>query len=138
VIVHSRSEEKEGKGAKNAYLDALKILKEEKVEKGVFHCFCADREVAKEVLETGFFLSFTGNLTYPNAQTIRDTLKFTPLERMLLETDCPFLPPQEKRGKRNEPAYLRYVLYRLAEIKEISLADIEKITTRNAQRLFGV
>ncbi len=134
LIIHSRSDIDNG----NAYLDAVEILQDEKSSKGVFHCFGGNKEIADRVLNQGFFISFTANLTFPNAHKTREVAAFVPLEKILLETDCPFLAPQQKRGKRNEPSYVRYVAEALSEIKSVSFEQVVKITTENAKTLFKV
>lgn len=134
LIIHSRS----GRDNGNAYLDALKILQEQRSSRGVFHCFGGDKQIARQVLNRGFFISFTGNLTFPNAHKTREVASFVPLDKILLETDCPFLAPQQKRGKRNEPSYVRYVAEVLSEIKDVSFEEVVEITTENAKSLFGI
>ncbi|MCK4860018.1 MAG: TatD family hydrolase [Candidatus Omnitrophica bacterium] len=138
LIIHSRLDSSQSFSNGNAYSDALKILQEEKVRRGVFHCFGGDKEIAKQILEQGFFISFTGNLTFPNAQKIREVADFIPLEKILLETDCPFLAPQQKRGKRNEPSYVKYVAETLSGIKSVSFEEVVKTTTENAKGLFEI
>lgn len=134
LIIHSRSGSDNG----NAYLDALNILQQEGSSKGVFHCFGGDKQIAGRVINQGFFISFTGNLTFPNAHKTREVASFVPLDKILLETDCPFLAPQQKRGKRNEPSYVRYVAEALSEIKRVSFEEMVRITTENAKGLFGI
>jgi len=129
VIIHCR----------NAQKEALDILKKEARASflgGVFHCFSGDQNFLKEILDLGFYVSFTANITYANAQNLRELVKETPIERILLETDCPFLPPREKRGKRNEPAYLTYLSEEIASLKGLSIEDVSRITGLNACQLF--
>ena len=133
LIIHSRS----GRDNGNVYLDALEILQEEEYNKGVFHCFGGDKKIASRVLNDGFLISFTGNLTFPNAQKTREVAGFVPLDKILLETDCPFLSPQQKRGRRNEPSYIQYVAEALSEIKNVSFEEVSIVTTENAKELFG-
>ncbi|OIO37675.1 MAG: hypothetical protein AUJ75_03775 [Candidatus Omnitrophica bacterium CG1_02_49_10] len=130
VIVHSREAGK----------DTLRILKERLSPpiKGVMHCFAGDERYLEEVLELGLYISFTCNLTFKKADNLRALAKRAPIERILLETDAPFLAPEAYRGKRNEPAYLRHLRDILAEIKGLSAEDIERITTLNAESLFGL
>jgi TatD DNase family protein len=106
----------------------------------VFHCFSGDAALAKDALDLGFYLSFSGILTFPSATTLRDIAKTVPLDRLLIETDCPYLTPVPYRGKRNEPAYVTHVAQQLATVRadEVGMSP-EKIalaTTRNAKRLF--
>jgi TatD DNase family protein len=131
VIIHTRE----------AQDDTIAILKEEKASEigGVFHCFSGDAWLAKDALDLGFYLSFSGILTFQNATMLRDIAKNTPLDRVLIETDCPYLTPVPHRGKRNEPAYVTHVAKQLAAIHpELSLEQIEQHTTENAKRLFKI
>lgn len=105
---------------------------------GVVHCFSSNKDCAKEFLDLGFYISFAGAVTFPNANTLRDTVKFIPTDRLLLETDSPFLAPQAKRGKRNEPAFLQYIIPFLAECLSLSNNDITRVTSLNANKLFGI
>lgn len=128
AIIHSR----------DAAHDTLTILREENRGKlkGVLHCFAGDMELGKGALDMGLYLSFTGNITFPKANIIRTAAKEAPLDRILIETDCPFLAPQEFRGKRNEPAYVIKVAEKIAGIKDISFEEAAIATTQNARRLF--
>lgn len=131
VIIHTRE----------AQEDTITILKEEKASEvgGVFHCFSGDAWLAKDALDLGFYLSFSGILTFQNATMLRDIAKNTPLDRVLIETDCPYLTPVPYRGKRNEPAYVSQVAKQLAAIHpEHSLEEIQRRTTENAKRLFKI
>ncbi|NOS76831.1 MAG: TatD family hydrolase [Nitrospira sp.] len=132
VIIHTRE----------ADTDTVTILQEEKASEvgGVFHCFSGNAALAKDALDLGFYLSFSGILTFPSAAALRDIAKTIPLDRLLIETDCPYLTPVPYRGKRNEPAYVTHVAQQLATIRTDELGmSPEKIalaTTRNAKRLF--
>ena len=129
VIIHTRE----------AQEDTISILKEEKASEvgGVFHCFSGDAWLAKDALELGFYLSFSGILTFNNAAMLRDIAKHTPLDRLLIETDCPYLTPVPHRGKRNEPAFVSHVARQLAELHpDLSLEQIAHTTSDNARRLF--
>ncbi|MEA3544461.1 MAG: YchF/TatD family DNA exonuclease [Thermodesulfobacteriota bacterium] len=129
IIVHDR----------DAHDEVIQILKEENSAEvgGVLHCFSGDLKLAKQCLELGFYLSFTGTITYPKNESIREIIKAIPIDRMLIETDCPYLSPQKFRGKRNEPAYVRYTAEKMAEIKGLTIEDIARITSRNCHDLFG-
>ena len=105
---------------------------------GVMHSFSAEYETAKQALDLGFYLGFTGPVTYKNAQSLREIVAKVPLDRILIETDAPFLSPQSKRGKRNEPAYVVQIADRIAAIHNKSLEEIAEITTANAVQLFGL
>lgn len=104
----------------------------------LFHCFTADKGVAKKILEFNSLISLPGVITFEKAEELREAARFIPLERVVLETDCPFLTPNPMRGKRNEPAFLVYTAQKLAEIKGVSLEEIGEITTSNALRFFNI
>jgi TatD DNase family protein len=104
---------------------------------GVLHSFSTTWETAERALEMGFYLGFTGPVTYKKADDLRAVVAQVPLDRILIETDAPFLAPQQHRGKRNEPAYVAYVAERIAEIRGLTTAEIAHQTTENAKRLFG-
>ena len=129
LIIHTRE----------AQEDTIAILKDEKASEvgGVFHCFSGDAWLAKSALDLGFYLSFSGILTFHNATMLRDIAKQAPLDRVLIETDCPYLTPIPHRGTRNEPAYVSLVAEQLASLRtDMSVQDIEHTTTENAKRLF--
>lgn len=130
VIVHCR----------DAFDDVRTIIQEEQSGnlQGVLHSFSGDESSALSFLGMGFYVSFSGQVTYPKADSIRAAAQTVPIERTLIETDSPFLTPQPKRGARNEPAFVRFVAEELANIKGLSVDDVERITTRNVRRLFGV
>jgi TatD DNase family protein len=106
--------------------------------RAVMHSFSGDRTTAKVCLDLGLYISFAGMVTYPTAQNLREVAKDVPLERLLVETDCPYLAPQPVRGKRNEPAYVVHTATLLAQVKNVRLQDLEEQTTRNARELFGL
>ncbi len=118
--------------------EILDILKKEKKDKisGVMHCFSGDKDILKECLDMGLYVSFTCNLTFKNAKALRELARQVPVERLLLETDSPFLAPQEFRGKRNEPSYLTYLVDEWVKVLGLSKEDVERITTHNANNLF--
>jgi len=128
LVIHNRQAE----------ADTLKILKEAMPIKAVVHCFSGDEKFLKECLELDFFISYTCNITYKKAQGLRDLVKATPLERLLLETDAPYLPPEGFRGKRNEPIYVKYLAQEIARIKEITLEEVASVTTENAKTFFDL
>ena len=105
---------------------------------GVMHSFSAPEAVAQQALEMGFYLGFTGPLTYKKANDLRHVAAQVPLDRILLETDAPFLSPTPKRGKRNEPSYVPFIADRMAAIHQMSVKEIGRITTRNAETLFNL
>ncbi|MBI3922902.1 MAG: TatD family hydrolase, partial [Armatimonadetes bacterium] len=118
----------------------LRILEEERRGEvsGVFHCFTSDGDYARHVLDRGLHLGFTGVITYKRSEALRSVVKETPSNRLLIETDCPYLAPQSKRGQRNEPAYVVEVAEKVAEVKGLSVTVVEQITTENASRLFNI
>jgi TatD DNase family protein len=130
IIIHTRE----------AQEDTITILKDEKAGEvgGVFHCFSGDAWLAKDALDLGFYLSFSGVITFQNATMLRDIVKTVPLDRMLMETDSPYLTPVPHRGKRNEPAYVRHVAEKIAELHGIGVKDVEEATTQNTKRLFRI
>lgn len=130
VIIHQRDAQK----------DTARVLKEEMPLPihGVMHCFSGDLEWAQECIKMGFFISFAGNITYPNATGLREAAKGIPIENILIETDCPWLAPQAVRGKRCEPAHIRYTAEELAGIKGLSLEDVARITELNFRQLFRI
>ena len=105
--------------------------------RGVPHCFTGTAALADSGLALGFYVSLAGIVTFPKAEALRETVRRVPLDRLLTETDSPFLAPVPHRGKRNESSYLRLIAQRLAEIKNISLEEVDRITTENAKALFG-
>ncbi len=106
--------------------------------RGVIHCFTGDYDAASAYLDLGFYLSFTGIITFKNAGPLREVVRNVALERMLVETDSPFLTPVPHRGKRNEPAYVRFVAETIAEVKGVVLEEVAETTTRNVQDLFKI
>jgi TatD DNase family protein len=104
----------------------------------VLHSFSGDEDSANALLEAGLYISFSGPITYPKNDRLRSVAEALPSDRMLIETDSPFLTPQPQRGTRNEPAFVRYVAEELARVKRVSMEDISRITTRNARRLFMI
>ncbi len=128
VVIHSRA----------AQVDTLKILKDNLPVKTVIHCFSGDHNFLKECLDLGFFISFTCNITYKKAADLRELVKFLPLERLMLETDAPFLAPEGFRGKRNEPMHVRTLAVEIAKIKCISMEEVAQATTKNAKEFFNL
>ncbi|MDD9150682.1 MULTISPECIES: TatD family hydrolase [unclassified Sporolactobacillus] len=130
LIIHNRE----------ATEDTEQILREERADTvgGVMHCYSDDWPWARKFIELNFYISFGGPLTFKNAGLQRETAARVPLDRLLIETDCPYLSPQPFRGKRNEPARVRLVAEKLAGIKGVSLAEIAEITSENAERCFHI
>jgi TatD DNase family protein len=127
---------------RDAEADVVKVLRGEYDRQGpvraVMHSFSGDAATARSCLDMGLYVSFAGMLTYKTAQLLRDVAKDVPLDRLLVETDCPYLAPVPHRGKRNEPGHVVHTAACLAEVKSVSLAVIDEHTTRNARALFGL
>ena len=128
VIVHDR----------DAHRQVLDCLREEGVSRGVLHCFSGDTAVAAEAVSLGFHISIPGTVTYPKNEQLREVVRTVSIDRMLVETDCPYLSPVPHRGRCNEPAYVRFTAEAVAGIKGLTLADVARITTKNVQDLFGI
>jgi len=137
IIIHCR----------DAYNDALDILKAYKTSnwRGVVHCFSASWEIAEEFLNLGFYVGFTGIVTYYKSKSEFDgkpeifkVIKNTPLDKILIETDCPYISPVPHRGQRNEPLFVKYIAERIAEIRDVGFKEIEKTTSENAIKLFNL
>jgi TatD DNase family protein len=129
VIIHDRE----------AHAETLRILQQHRGRlRGVLHCFSGDAAMARECLEMGFYLSVAGPVTYKKAEQLRAVVREIPLERLLVETDCPYLAPQPWRGKRNEPAYVMETARCLAGIRGVAAGEMEWLTEENARRLFGL
>ncbi len=128
VIIHDRE----------AHADTLAAVKRYPGLRGVFHCYSGSREMAEELLALGWYLGFDGPVTYKNSRRAAEVLSVTPPERILLETDSPYLPPEPFRGKRNDSAKLEYIARRVAEIKGMGTEELARVTSENARRLFGL
>lgn len=130
IIIHNR----------DATEDVVQILREENAEEvgGIMHCFSGSAETAKECIEMNFHISLGGPVTFKNAKKPKRVAMEVPLDRLLIETDCPYLAPYPYRGKRNEPAYVKLVAEQVAELKEISFEEVAQKTTENAKKLFGI
>lgn len=132
LVIHTRS----------ASQDTLAILKEEGEDGspsssgGVFHCFTETADVARAALDLGFYISFSGILTFKSAQDLRDVARFVPIDRMLIETDSPYLAPTPYRGKLNNPSYVPWVAKQIAEVKQLSVEEVALATTTNTEVLF--
>ena len=129
VVIHSRE----------SAAETLEILDKtaDFAQKLIFHCYAYGPEEIEEIIKRDYYVAFGGLITFNSAQPIRDALKKMPLDRILLETDAPYLTPSPNRGKRNEPAYLEYIVKKAAEIKDISVEEMGRITTENAERIYN-
>lgn len=128
VIVHNREADE----------DSLALLQEFPGVKAVFHCYGSDLAFARRVWGLGYYTSFTGIVTYKSAEELREVVAACPEELFFLETDCPYLAPQGNRGERNEPGYMREIAYKVAEVRGLSVAEVEEISTRNAEAFFNI
>ncbi|MBM2802157.1 MAG: TatD family deoxyribonuclease [Deltaproteobacteria bacterium] len=130
IVVHER----------DAAQEAEDLLRREGAGKlrGVIHCFTGNYEAACGYLDLGFYLSFTGIITFKNAEPLREVVRKVPLEKIFVETDSPYLTPVPHRGKRNEPAYVRFVAETIANVKGVTLDEVARVTTTNVRALFGI
>ncbi|MGE7767871.1 TatD family hydrolase [Peribacillus sp. NPDC096540] len=130
IIIHNRE----------ATADIVKILKEEEASEvgGIMHCFSGSAETAMECIDMNFYISLGGPVTFKNAKKPKEVAAAVPLDRLLIETDCPYLAPHPYRGKRNEPSYVKLVAEQIAEIKQLSVEEVSQATTDNAKKLFGI
>ncbi|MFF2290641.1 TatD family hydrolase [Peribacillus butanolivorans] len=130
IIIHNRE----------ATADIVNILKEEEASEvgGIMHCFSGSAETAMECIDMNFYISLGGPVTFKNAKKPKEVAAAVPLDRLLIETDCPYLAPHPYRGKRNEPSYVKLVADQIAEIKQLSVEEVSQATTDNAKKLFGI
>lgn len=128
VIVHER----------DAHEDGMAIVKAFPTIKGVFHCYSGSAEMARQLVDLGWYIGFTGVLTFKNARKAIETVASIPVERIVLETDCPYMAPTPFRGKRNDPGYLYRMAEQLAEVRGLPIAEIHRITTENGKHLYRI
>ena len=128
VIVHER----------DAHEDGMAIIREFPTVRGVFHCYSGSAEMARQLVDMGWYIGFTGVLTFKNARKAIETAQTIPLERILLETDCPYMAPEPFRGRRNDPGYLYRMAEKLAEIRNISVEEAARVTAENGKRLYRI
>lgn len=129
IVIHTRE----------AVMDTLQILKENKViKKGIFHCCPLNRELVKEALKLDFYISFAGPVTFKNSKNADEIIKMVPDNKMLIETDSPYLSPEPFRGKRNDSSNVRYVAQKIADVKGMTLEKVADVTYENANRIFGL
>ncbi len=126
LVIHSRQAE----------IEVMQILKSAMPFRAVVHCFSGDENFLKSCLDNGFYISFTCNITYKKAQNLREMVKITPLDRLMLETDAPYLSPEGFRGKRNEPLQIKLLAQEISRIKEVSFEQLAQATTQNAKDFF--
>ncbi|APT44595.1 TatD family hydrolase [Bacillus safensis] len=130
IVIHNR----------DATEDVVTILKEEGAAEvgGIMHCFTGSLETAKACMEMNFYISFGGPVTFKNAKKPKEVVKEIPSDKLLIETDCPYLTPVPFRGKRNEPSYVKYIAEQIAELREISFEELAELTTKNAKKVFRI
>ncbi|MEA4826750.1 MAG: TatD family hydrolase [Clostridium sp.] len=128
VVIHDRE----------AHGDTLEIMKEFPEVKGVLHCFSGSVEFARECLKLGYYIGFTGVVTFKNAKKVLEVAKEVPLDRLLVETDCPYMAPTPYRGKRNRSEYIKFIIEKVAEIKGLSTAEMENKTIKNTKNLLKI
>ena len=135
IVIHCRPSD----GSDNAWEDCLRLIQEQWAPEGIggiLHCFTGNWAQAKRALDMGFMISFAGNVTFPKAQQIRDAALEVPLDRMLIETDAPYLAPVPHRGKRNEPAFVKQTAAKLGELRRLSMEQVGEQTSRNFYKFF--
>lgn len=129
IVIHTRE----------AVMDTLEILKQHQaIKKGVFHCCPLNRELVKEALKLGFYISFAGPITFKNSKNAEEIINIVPIDKILIETDSPYLSPEPLRGKRNDPRNVKYVAQKIADVKNLKLEEIAKITYQNAEKIFEI
>jgi len=129
IVIHSR----------DASVDTIEILKNNPVnKKGIFHCCQLNQEMIRQALELGYYISFAGPITFKNAKSAEDCVQMVPMDKILIETDSPYLSPEPNRGKRNDSRNVKYVAQKIADIKGMSIEEVAKITYENAMRIFEI
>ena len=130
VIIHSR----------DAAADTMEVMKSVHAEEipGVIHCYSYSKEMAQEFIKMGYYIGVGGVVTFKNAKKLKETVQEIPLERILLETDCPYMAPEPHRGERNDSSYIPFVIAKIAELKGITPEEVEQVTRANAERLFRI
>lgn len=127
IVIHTRE----------AVMDTIQILKENHVEnKGIFHCCPLNRELVKEALKLGFYISFAGPITFKNSKNANEIIEIVPNDKILIETDSPYLAPEPVRGTRNNPINVKYIAQKIADVKKLSLEEISEMTYANAEKIF--
>jgi len=128
VVIHTR----------NASVDTLRIVRQEKLSRAIVHCFSGDEKFMRDCLDLGFYISFTCNITYKKSQSLRELVKIVPLDRLCLETDAPYLSPEGFRGKRNEPSFVNFLANTVAGIRGLAFEEVCRLTTNNAKSFFSI
>jgi TatD DNase family protein len=131
VVIHTRD-------ASQETFDILKEAGKDGSLRGIMHCYSGSVEMAKEYIKLGFYISIAGPVTFKNSRVVKDVAKEIPLDKLLIETDCPYLSPEPHRGKRNEPKFVKHTAEKIAEIRGISLEELAKATSENTKRIFNI
>lgn len=127
IVIHTRE----------AVMDTLELLRTNQVDgKGVFHCCPLNRELVKEALKLDFYISFAGPVTFKNSKNANEIINLVPIERMLIETDSPYLSPEPLRGKRNDPRNVKYIAQKIADVRNLTLEEVAEVTDKNAKQIF--
>ena len=127
IVIHTRE----------AVMDTLEILKENPVnKKGIFHCCPLNRELVKEALKLGFYISFAGPITFKNSKNANEIIETVPIDKMLIETDSPYLSPEPLRGRRNDPRNVKYIAQKIADVKNMTIEEVAKQTYENAEKIY--
>lgn len=129
IVIHTRE----------AVMDTLEILKQYQViKKGIFHCCPLNRELVKEALKLGFYISFAGPITFKNSKNAEEIISIVPNDKILIETDSPYLSPEPLRGKRNDPRNVKYIAQKIADVKGLTIEEVANITYQNAEKIFEI
>lgn len=124
---------------REAHGDTMDILRKYgKGIRGVFHCYSGSLEMAQELIKMGFYIGFTGTMVFPKSTKLKRIVQELPMDRILIETDCPYLTPPPYRGRRNEPSYVQYVAGEIARLRDMDLADVQRITLENGRKIFRI
>ena len=134
MIIHTREQAK----SQTVFADVLELLRQQAYNKCVIHCFSGDLRQAKEFVDFGCMISLTGIVTFKNAHDMQQVAREIPLEKIMIETDAPYLAPEPYRGQRNEPSYVKFVVEKIAELKKLSFEEVAEVTTDNAKKFFGL
>jgi len=129
LIIHDRDAHEE-------ILDILKEYSSNKNLRGVIHCFSGDLDFASRCIDMGLYISYTGVITYPNAKDLQEVVREIPIEKIFIETDSPYLAPQDRRGKENYPGYVKYIAQKIAELKDLTIEEVAAVTSKNAEDFF--
>jgi len=134
MIIHTREQDK----SQTVFADVLELLRQQDYNKCVIHCFSGDLQQAKDFIEFGCMISLTGIVTFKNAHAMQQVAREIPLEKIMIETDAPYLSPEPYRGQRNQPSYVKFIAEKIAELKQVSFEEVARVTTENAIKFFNL